>query len=33
MGTRDREEKVDVGLKDGRLYLGIMGAYSVFERQ
>jgi hypothetical protein len=24
---------VDVGIKDGRLYLGMMGAYSVFERQ
>jgi hypothetical protein len=33
MGTRDREEKVDVGIKDGRLYIGMMGAYSVFERQ
>ena len=33
MGTRDREDKMDVGIKDGRLYLGMMGAYSVFERQ
>jgi hypothetical protein len=33
MGTRDREDKVDVGIKDGRLYIGMMGAYSVFERQ
>jgi len=33
MGTRDREEKVDVGIMDGRLQIGMMGAYSVFERQ
>jgi hypothetical protein len=33
MGTRDREEKMDVGIKDGRLYIGMMGAYSVFEKQ
>jgi hypothetical protein len=33
MGTRDREDKVDVGIKDGRLQIGMMGAYSVFEKQ
>ena len=33
MGTRDREDKVDVGIKDGRLYIGMMGVYSVFEKQ
>jgi hypothetical protein len=33
MGTRDREDKIDVGIKDGRLYIGMMGVYSVFERQ
>ena len=33
MGTRDHEEKMDVGIKDGRLNIGMMGAYSVFERQ
>jgi hypothetical protein len=32
-GTHDREDKVDVGFKDGRLYIGMMEVYSVFERQ
>jgi hypothetical protein len=33
MGTRDREDGVDIGIKDGRLYIGMMGVYSVFERK
>jgi hypothetical protein len=33
MGARDREDGVDIGIKDGRLYIGMMGVYSVFERQ
>jgi hypothetical protein len=33
MGSRNREDKIDIGIKEGRLMIGMMGAYSVFERQ
>jgi len=33
MGSRDREDKVDVGIKDGHLLVGMMGMYSVFRRE
>ena len=32
MGSRDREDQVDVGMKDGHLRIGMMGVYSVFRR-
>jgi len=33
MGSRERADDVDVGLKDGHLLIGMMGMYSVFRRE
>ena len=33
MGTRNREDKVAVGIKDGHLRIGMMGVFSVFRRE
>lgn len=33
MGSRDREDGVEIGIRDGRLYIGMMGVYSVFDRK
>jgi hypothetical protein len=33
MGSRDRKDQVDVGIKDGNLRIGMMGMYSVFRRE
>ena len=33
MGQRDRENGVDVGIKDGHLHIGMMGVYSVFRKE
>ena len=33
MGSRERADDVDVGLKDGHLLVGMMGMYSVFRRE
>ncbi len=33
VGSRDRMQTVDIGLKDGHLLIGMMGMYSVFRRE
>lgn len=33
MSSRDREDTVDVGMKDGHLLVGMMGMSSVFRRE
>ena len=33
MGSRDREDKVTIGIKDGYLRIGMMGATTVFRRE
>ena len=33
MGNREREDKLNIGIKDGYLRIGMMGFFSVFRRE
>jgi hypothetical protein len=33
MGNRQREDKLNIGIKDGYLQIGMMGFFSVFRRE